>query len=742
MKYQILTVITVAMLAIGLAFMGWGIANLSNDARGNETRQSAQAEQSASLADTESQAATPTAAQDTGTAMPTKVPLQTTQEPSVAVSAPAVTATPSITAKPKPQQTATPKPTLKPIPPASDQIKAPMQGVEVTTYFCKTNGFIWDFGNAESQRGYLSGIDSASLRPSEARYYLFKGYFYAPQDGEYSVCITSGDALLVELGDWCIIESLSGGKQEGTLYLNKGYHEFSAHAFGKVNISQAEVKNNGKSSPLSDYLFVEGDFTPDIEDITLLMQDNNGLVCDISLTKRGKQYSALVPPGIDLKSAVLSFEGNGKVQVGDKAVLSGQTGADLSKIRTVTVASGKESVNITVSLRQLDTGLPCVGITSSAPINSKENYVDSYFAICGNGASYGADLPLTACGAKVRGAYSSGLEKKPYSLKFENKTRILDLTPERSWILVASHLDLSQMRNYTAYEIAKSFDKTDFAPRMRFVDVFVNGEYRGLYLLGDKIDISSTRFTLNQHTTEPDVGVMLELEKDFRAEGVKGYDYFQTPQGWCVTFKDPDADELTKQQRDYIRDYFIAAEAAIISGVGYEDYIDVDSFIDWFLVETLFKNCDSEFTSSIYFHKDTGGKLKMGPVWDFDSGLGNHVGFPELLDHTGWQPRNGTYFSYLMSHRSFREKMSKRWFEMHQVVEGYNGLIDSTVELIRRSYNENFKVYDILQNGIWPVPDYVSSRKSIDGQAEFMKDWVAKRIAWLDNEFSKPNYDY
>ena len=86
--------------------------------------------------------------------------------------------------------------------------------------------------------------------------------------------------------------------------------------------------------------------------------------------------------------------------------------------------------------------------------------------------------------------------------------------------------------------------------------------------------------------------------------------------------------------------------------------------------------------------------------------------------------------------------MSKRWFEMHDVVEGYFDLIDETTELIRKSYNENFKVYNILQTGISPVPDYICALKSIDEQAQFNKDWVRKRIDWLDNEFSKPNYDY
>ena len=705
MKNQLLTLFLVTALVLGVVCISWGVYTMGrNDSE---------------ITATESVTATPSE-QVQNTAEPENTH-PTTQQ---------------VTAKPT-----DPPATQKPLH-ALESIKNSVSGLKVTTYYFKADRFVNDFGKAKRDVGYVDGLDTSQLIPAQGRYFVFDGYVYAEQDGAYEFWLTTDGPLLLQIGETVLLEKERGGSYNASVRLEKGYHALTAHTYGNASISESSVKRDGESYSLSEHLFDQITGNTELNNIMLTVEDNDALVCDIKLSKSGSRFTALIPPGIDLKNAVLRFDSNAKVTIGGSAVVSGQTSANIADNTAIRVRSGKKNATYTLSIRQLDTGLPCVGITSEKVISSKTEYVSSYFAICGNGASYGADLGLTACGAKVRGAYSSGLEKKPYTLKFEKKTKILDLTPEKSWILVASHLDLSQMRNYTAYEIAKEFDATDFAPRMRFVDVFVNGEYRGLYLLGDKIDISSTRFTLNQHEKGPDVGVMLELEKDFRAEGVKGYDYFQTPQGWCVTFKDPDADELTKEQRDYIRDYFIAAEQAIISGVGYEDYIDVDSFIDWFLVETLFKNCDSEFTSSIYFHKDTGGKLKMGPVWDFDSGLGNHVGFPELLDHTGWQPRNGTYFTYLMSHQSFREKMSKRWFEMHHVVEGYNGLIDSTVELIRRSYNENFKVYDILQNGIWPVPDYVSSRKSIDGQAEFMKDWVAKRIAWLDNEFSKPNYDY
>lgn len=689
MKKQLFSLLFITIGVIGLVFIGWGIYQTS------------------------------------------LVP--PTEEAGVASSAPTFTPTPtpSVT-ETLLAPTEAPKPSGRP-----DGLTG---GVSARTYSLSADGFLDDLSSYSYQGAFVPDMRSAPFAPSQGRYYVLKAFFNAEQSGDYSFTADCSGSVQLMLGGRQLMQSSGRETATVTLYLEAGWYDIELHAYGDAYFD-ISARFNGENLDLSRHLYCSGNTgKPVFNNISLLVSLNDGLICDIPATKSGSTVSMLVPPGISLENAVLSFDSKGMVLADGEALVSGQTRLDISSARTVKVSCGSETKTYKLSVRQLETGLPCVAITSSKAITSKEEYVDSTIAINGGGASYGADLEQTVCRVKVRGAYSSRLEKKPYTIKFGKKTAVLDLTAEKSWILVASHLDLSQMRNYTAYEIAREFDATEFSPRMRFVDVFVNGQYRGLYLLGDKVDISSTRFTVDKNTDEPDIGVFLELEKDFRAEGVKGYDYFQTPQGWCVTFKDPDADKLTAEQRNYIRDYFIAAENAIISGVGYEDYIDVDSFIDWFLVETLFKNCDSEFTSSIYFHKDRGGKLKMGPVWDFDSGLGNHEGFPELLDTTGWQPRYGTYFEYLMQHEDFRARMSRRWWEKHSVVESYGALVDSTKELIRASYDENFKVYDILQNGIPPVPSYIADLKSIDGQAEFMKDWVTKRIAWLDNEFSKTDY--
>ena len=574
----------------------------------------------------------------------------------------------------------------------------------------------------------------------------YTAYFRAKETGEYVFKAAANCPVRLFINGEPVIENGA----EASVKMQAGYYALRLEIqAGAEPVISLLCRLNGAEYSVSGNLYCTYQKTPNkvfgLASFAFLRGVNPALRADVNCTvnNSAKTVTALLPPGQPLQALIPTFSAGGTVTFNGQELISGVTPADFSGGGELRVQDGERERVFSVQLRTLDTGLPCLCINTfgADPIASKTDYVKATVAIVGNGASYGADLPETNAEVKIRGAYSSNWEKSPYMIKFGEHTAVLDLTAEKSWVLVASHLDLSLMRNYTGYETARRFSALDYTPRMRFVDVFVNGVYRGNYLLGDHVEISATKLDLNTRVEGEDIGCVLELEKAFRAEGTKGYHYFQTPQGWCVTFKDPNADKLTAAQRAYIANYFIRAENAIMRGEGYEEYIDVDSFIDWFLVETLFKNCDSDFTSSIYFHKDAGGKLKMGPVWDFDSGLANHSSNPTWMQPEGWEPRWGTYFEALMKDPAFRARMSARWAEMKPIaVDTYADLVDQTTALIEKSFLENFKVYSILQDGIWPVPANIASRKTIQGQADFMKTWVKRRSAWLTREFQKEVY--
>jgi hypothetical protein len=140
-------------------------------------------------------------------------------------------------------------------------------------------------------------------------------------------------------------------------------------------------------------------------------------------------------------------------------------------------------------------------------------------------------------------------------------------------------------------------------------------------------------------------------------------------------------------------------------------------------------------------HKDAGGKLKMGPVWDFDCSIANQDMIMSFTEVEGWEPRWGTWFETLLKDPAFRAKLSARWAQMKPIaIDTLNSRIDAAAKIIEKSYIENYKVYPLLGVGIWPVPYFLRPLDTQQEQTDFIKDWMNRRIQWLDNEFKKSDY--
>lgn len=590
-------------------------------------------------------------------------------------------------------------------------------------------------------------------------YIEFYGYIYSDQTVPTTFYLTGDDGAQLFINGQLIIDnSGQDAEQEanGEVTLLYGYNEILIKMYNNETPAALKLEYSTSSSSRAEVeperLFYEipatttEDTTTNLrfESFRFLTDINPTLLCDVNATVMPVSggISVLLPQGADVAALVPTFKANGKLFLGQQEIISGQTPIDLSQPQQLTLVSGSNSKTFKISARVLDTGLPTVAITTFGyqPITSKDKYQHATLAIAGGTVDYGRSLEPTYIDIKGRGNYSWTGEKKPYVFKFGEATSLLDLPPEKTWVLIASHLDLSLIRNYTAYETARFFTNLGFSPKMRFVDVFLNGEYIGNYMLGDHVSISPNKLDLTK-TNEPDTGVILELEAQHRAEGKRDYDYFFTKGGWSITFKDPNGDDLTMEQRKFIREYYEKAEEAILTLNNYEEYIDVDSFVDWFLVETLFKNWDSQFTSSVYLHKDAGGKLKMGPVWDFDCSVANQDMVWSFTEVEGWEPRWGTWFEVLMRDPKFRAKFTARWQEMKPIaIDTIFDRIDQAAKLIEKSYIENFKVYPLLGVGIWPVPYFLKPLATQKEQTDFIKDWLARRIEWLDEVVKRPNY--
>lgn len=289
---------------------------------------------------------------------------------------------------------------------------------------------------------------------------------------------------------------------------------------------------------------------------------------------------------------------------------------------------------------------------------------------CSKAAEYSSGLKTTGGTIRGRGNSTWKWEKKPYKIKLDEKAEVLGLAANKDWILLANYADKSLMRDTVAYDMGRVLD-FDWTPTQYPVDLFINGEYQGVYSIGEHMEVAKNRVNITEQSEEPpECGYLLEVggaDSDVMTNGV---DYFHTNSEMLnfVTFVYPSPEDMTDEQRSEIIDLFNKADEAIVSGGDIGEYIDIDSFVDWVILQELTNNTDSAFRRSCFFTKDVGGKIKMGPVWDFDLAFGNYI--VDNSNYNSWtiigsdsedafvEPSWG---NYLMQNKEFRARLRERW---------------------------------------------------------------------------------
>jgi spore coat protein CotH len=475
---------------------------------------------------------------------------------------------------------------------------------------------------------------------------------------------------------------------------------------------------------------------PDI-DFKIEAKNNTGKVtADVALTVDGTNLKGYTPTTVTNHSFVLTFklkDNASVVKVKDAVQVSGVTTNDFSKPVTYNITDSKgASKDYIVSIYNF-TGLPIFNITTSGPVVSKEEYVTGSININTNGL-YVQETNDIALQIKGRGNSTWGLHpKKPYRLKFNSKAKVLGLASAKNWVLLANHSDKTLMRNYIADGIAQSLNG-DFTPHGIFVEVVMNGEYLGTYMLTEQVEVNANRVNITEmkagDNSEPNISGGYLLELDQRQEDPNR---FITGANIPFTIKEPE--DITPAQMAYIQTYIQDTENAIFAANfadpvnGYAKYINSDSFINWFLVNELFKNQDAANFSSMFYFKDRGGKLGMGPAWDFDLGAGN-VDYSDATNPIGWWVKDGPWFSRLFQDPAFAAKVKTRWqFLKANGIPAMYKSIDDTQAYLTLPAKENFTKWNVLATYVWPNPVVLGSYPK---EVEQLKKWLTQRVAWLD----------
>jgi len=301
--------------------------------------------------------------------------------------------------------------------------------------------------------------------------------------------------------------------------------------------------------------------------------------------------------------------------------------------------------------------------------------------------------------------------KKPYAIKFETKQSILGMAKAKKWVMLANYRDRTLIRNAVAFELAR---KTSLAwtPSGKFADVFINGEFLGNYYICEKIEVKKNRLELD------DDSYLLEFDTSYDEEFKFKTEYNDLP----VNIKYPS--EPDKIQYNYITDYINETEKALqldADDSTYLDYIDQNSFIDYFTVYALSTNSEPMHPKSVYMYKDKDSKLFAGPVWDFDYGTFK-------LNKTGLINKKTALFHQFFEKDSFKEAFKQRWPVIKDSLGSMNAFIDSLANYVKESNEQNIK--------LWPINITAhkigDEEKSFDEAIEMLKKALQNKIKELD----------
>lgn len=355
-------------------------------------------------------------------------------------------------------------------------------------------------------------------------------------------------------------------------------------------------------------------------------------------------------------------------------------------------------------------------------INNRETKVPAHLQFYGKKGPSSQIQDLTI---KGRGNSSFVMTKFGYKIKLAEKTSILDMPKDKEWDLISNFRDKSMLRNYITYQLAGILGD-EYYPKCKFIELYLNREYRGIYLLVEHVKVSESRVNI----AKSDSSFLFEKTSATSTDGIM----FTSSLDYIFKFCQPkDPDEKSQELlKNHINDFerFLRSKS-IYNLDSIRKWIDVEDFVRYYWVQEFTKNMDGHRRSIfITWEKDGENQnpIKMGPVWDFDLGYGNSRDEKSIPEQ--WLIRKYGWDRFLFKNPKYEDLVKTYWKNNRSTFITLLDSIDTMSQRLEKASANEFKKWPVLNNDTdWP---FMEKFDSYQDAVNSLKYWIEKRIQWID----------
>ena len=429
--------------------------------------------------------------------------------------------------------------------------------------------------------------------------------------------------------------------------------------------------------------------------------------------------------------------------------------------------------SLSAQVKLTTSNLPIVLIDTQAKAILEDNKILSTIKVIDNQSQNNiTDTPTyeSNIGIEYRGSTSFQLaEKKPYNVELrdidgitQKNDAFLKMPSASDWAFLAPYTDKTMIREAFLYSTAQKM--MPWAPHFKFVELVLNGNYQGVYMVCEKIQRSKNRVNIDKMNDIDVTGDELTGGYIFSLDKFKPADnYFLSkylyPGGlrkpeYVINYPRPA--NIKPAQQQYIKNWvynfedIMASKNFVDTTNGYQKYLDIPQFVDFVLLNELSRNVDG-YRLSTYFAKDKDSKnpkLQIASVWDYNIAFGN-ANYCRGDSYEGWAFDFNDYckddywvisqwMTTLIHEPKFQNQLKIRWQALRKSTladDKITANLDSIKQQIGdNAINRNFKKYNILNTIVWPNP---IARNTYDAEYQYLNIWTLQRCKWLDNEFSQ-----